>query len=251
MSATRWILVSSTVVFVAAIGACQETPTEPDTAAFGKPAPVIEKSNGAPSGKHYNLNIIGVPKAKSATMDGNNGHRIFVPEDGKAKIMLGEGDFAVLDANGTDSDGAKFQLPNPDPDCDGVTEYSVYVRALGKPGGSAKMQTCYEDSYGTWCAVDYAGGVEQITIGRERGKSTFRNESKNLLYVDYCVEYYEIEEGVYDYTQCVDWAVSPLFGVDGASYWWDYDNDGLKIAQFRFYPIATDAWSGEEVYCSD
>ena len=87
MSATRWILVSSTVVFVAAIGACQETPTEPDTAAFGKPAPVIEKSNGAPSGKHYNLNIIGVPKAKSATMDGNNGHRIFVPEDGKAKII--------------------------------------------------------------------------------------------------------------------------------------------------------------------
>jgi hypothetical protein len=243
-------VLASTVAFAAMLGACQETPTEPDTAEFAKPAPVIENSNGAPSGPHYNLNIIGGPKNKTADMTGNNGRRIFVPEDGKTKIMLGEGDFAVLDANGTDRDGATFQLPNPDPDCDGITEYSVYVRALGKPGGSATMQTCYEDAIGTWCAVDYEFGVDPITIGREKGKSTFRNESKNLLYVDYCVEYLEVD-GVIDSTQCIDWAVSPLFGVDGASYWWDYDNSGLKIAQFRFYPIATDAWSGEEIYCSD
>jgi len=49
-----------------------------------------------------------------------------------SKIMLTEGDFAVLDANGTDGPAA-FQLPNPDPDGDGVTEYSVYVASTRHP----------------------------------------------------------------------------------------------------------------------
>ena len=63
--------------------------------------------NGALSGPHYNLNIIGVPKDKAADMTGDNGHRIFVPLDGKARIMLIEGDdFAVLDANGTHTNPA-------------------------------------------------------------------------------------------------------------------------------------------------
>ena len=43
--------------------------------------------NGAPSGPHYNLNIIGVPKDKTADMTGNNGHRIFVPLLGKTSIL--------------------------------------------------------------------------------------------------------------------------------------------------------------------
>ena len=34
--------------------------------------------NGAPSGTHYNLNIIGVPHDKTADMNNNNGGRIFV-----------------------------------------------------------------------------------------------------------------------------------------------------------------------------
>ena len=96
--------------------------------------------NGAPSGPHYNLNIIGVPKDKTATMDNNSGHRIFVKLDGKSRILLTEGPFQVLDANGTDGLAA-FQLPNPDPDGDGTTVYSVYARALGKPGGKATMNT--------------------------------------------------------------------------------------------------------------
>jgi hypothetical protein len=79
--------------------------------------------NGAPSGAHYNLNIIGVPQGKTASMDGNNGHRIFVNLDGISKIWLSQGPFGVLDANGTDGNGASFQLPNPDPDNDGITAY--------------------------------------------------------------------------------------------------------------------------------
>ena len=101
----------------------------------------VSAGNGAPSGPHYNLNIIGVPHDKNPNIGCGSGHRIFVDlgkKDNAAntKILLRDGDFAVLDCDGTDGE-AKFQLPNPDPENDGVTEYSVYARALGKPGGKA------------------------------------------------------------------------------------------------------------------
>jgi hypothetical protein len=190
--------------------------------------------NGAPSGPHYNLNIIGVPKDKTAPMDNNSGHRIFVKLwGGDSKILLTEGDFAVLDANGTDGT-ASFQLPNPDPDADGVTTYSVFVRALGKPGGYADMQTCYTDGADTWCAVDFEGGVSQITIGRTKGKQQFENVSKDLLYVDVCV-LWDVTTG-----ECLDVDQIPLFGDNAYEYFWDYDNYGLKLAQFRFYEVPTE-----------
>ncbi|MHC4301114.1 MAG: hypothetical protein ACYS7Y_27895 [Planctomycetota bacterium] len=98
--------------------------------------------NGAPNGAHYNLNIIGMPKGKTAEMKNSNGHVIFVNIDGHSKIFLQEGDdYDVLDKNGTDKDGALFQLPNPDPDYDGLTEYSIWARALGKAKGSASITT--------------------------------------------------------------------------------------------------------------
>ena len=194
--------------------------------------------NGAPSGAHYNLNIIGVSKDKPAEMVGNNGHRIFVPLWGKAKIYLTEADdfnsMQVLDANGTDKDGATFALPNPDPEGNGVTTYSVYVRALGKPGGIAEMQSCYIDEFGDeWCAGDFTGGVESIVIERRKGKSTFQNVSKDLLYVDLCLLW--DEDG-----NCLEVDQVPLFSEETEGYFWEYDNNGLKVAQFRFYEISTD-----------
>ena len=42
-------------------------------------APALAQTgNGAPSGSHYNLNIIGVDKGKTASMTGSNRHTIFV-----------------------------------------------------------------------------------------------------------------------------------------------------------------------------
>ncbi|WP_437897297.1 hypothetical protein [Sorangium sp. So ce124] len=198
----------------------------------------VDTGNGSVSGAHYTLNIIGVPRGKSANMTGGDGRRIFVGlgSDGavsSTRIDLTEGDFAVLDANGTDG-RASFQLPNPDPDCDGTTSYSVYVRALAKPGGHADMQSCYEDETGTWCAVDFAGGVAPITITRTKGKQTFVNVSKDLLYIDYCAEW-DATTG-----ECLDVNQVPLFGDDNLAYFWQYDNQGLKLAQLRFYEIATD-----------
>src|SRR5262249_34420168 len=62
--------------------------------------------NGAPNGSHYNLNIHGVPKNKTADMTGSDTHSIFVPEYGKCKINLFQGDFQVLDGNCTDDGSA-------------------------------------------------------------------------------------------------------------------------------------------------
>jgi hypothetical protein len=180
-----------------------------------------QTGNGAPSGAHYNLNIIGVPQGKTADMTGNNGHRIFVPLQGKTTIWLTEGEFKVLDANGTDSNGATFQLPAADADCDGYSDYSVFVRGLGAPGGKATIQTCFVDK-ATGELLCQAGG-EVTVVERTQGKQLFRNETKKLLTV------------VYDADGDLDLDRTPLFGDNNYGYAWDYTNEGLRLAQMRFY----------------
>lgn len=172
------------------------------------------------SGPHYDLNLIGVPQTKTADMTGNNGHRIFVPLEGKTTIKLAEGDFQVLDANATDGTG-QFQLPNPDPDGDGTTTYSVFARALGKPGGSSSTTNCFTDSTGTYCSV------YSMVLVRNKGGSTFSNVSQQLLYV------YADTDGDGKLERY------PLFSDPTADYFWDYDNNGLKLAQLRFYEVST------------
>jgi hypothetical protein len=183
----------------------------------------VETGNGAPSGAHYSLNIIGVPKNKKADMTGDNGHRIFVPLWGSPKILLSEGpDFGVIDANGTDGTAA-FQMPNPDPDGDGTTVYTVFARALGTPGGKSLTTTC---------AIDPVDGSEvcsviTLTLERTTGKSSFQNVSKYLLYI-----YADInDDGVMERV--------PLFDNRLSGYFWEYDNRGLKLAQLRFYECST------------
>lgn len=188
------------------------------------PAPEIQPftGNGAPSGTHYDLNIIGVANAKSANLSGGDGHRIFVPLAGTAKINLSEGDFQVLDANATDGTGA-FELPNPDPDGDGITSYSVYARALGKPGGSSITTTCATDP----TTGDVVCSDQSMILVRGTGGSKFTNVSKSLLYVIADLDGDGTVEKV------------PLFGDQLQDYFWQYDNNGLRLAQIRFYQVAT------------
>ncbi len=246
---SRWAPHTAALLACAALAGCTDEATSPATApGSGDPSlAVATTGNGAPSGAHYTLNIIGVPKDKSASFDGGNGHRIFVDLGrtgavANTRINLREGDFGVLDANGTDGTAA-FQLPNPDPDGDGTTTYSVYVRALGKPGGKATMQSCYEDELGTWCAVDFPDGVEPITLERTKGGvAKFTNVSKDLLYVDYCTAWDAGADTVLgtgdDVCASVDQIA--LFSNDLLSYYWSYGNQGLKLAQLRFYEVLTD-----------
>lgn len=178
--------------------------------------------NGAPSGAHFNLNIIGVSNPKNTSMDCGDGRRIFMPLSGSAKIGLAEGPFAVLDCNGTDG-SARFQLPNPDPDADGITQYSVFVRGLGRPGGNANMTTCAIDptTGETLCSVNV------LNVKRSKGKQTFSNVSSQLLYVDVDID----GDGRIDHI--------PLFDDRLQDYFWQYDNNGLKLMQLRFYEIST------------
>jgi hypothetical protein len=176
--------------------------------------------NGGPSGSHYNLNIIGVPKGKTASM--SSGNRIFVPLSGSCQVKLAEGSFAVLDANCTDGVGT-FQLPNPDPNNTGITTYSVWARALGKPGGSSTTTTCATDPIDgqLYCSI-----YSMVQV-RKTGKSTFTNVSKDLLYV-----YADIDgDGTTDRM--------PLFDDRLQDYYWQYDNNGLKLVQLRFYQVST------------
>lgn len=186
--------------------------------------------NGAPSGPHYNLNIIGAKFDKNEDFDGGNGHRIFVDLNGPTKIMLAEGPFAVLDANGTDGT-AEFQLPNPDPENTGTSEYSVFARALGKPGGKADMTTgAYE-----WIDLNGDGIVDPgelfvrmsvitLKLNRTNGKQSFTNVTKYLLYI-----YVDLDgDGKAERYN--------LFNDALQDYFWQYNNQGLKLCQLRFYP---------------
>jgi hypothetical protein len=176
--------------------------------------------NGAPSGAHYNLNIVGVPSGKTADMTGSNGHVIFVPLKGSTKISLSEGDFQVLDANGTDGRAA-FQLPNPDPDNDGVTTYSVWARALGQPGGSSTTTTCATDPV----TGELFCSNESLVLVRDKGKSSFTDVSRDLLYIFADLDGDGVVERI------------PLFDSRLTDFFWQYDNNGLRLAQLRFYEI--------------
>jgi hypothetical protein len=239
------VLLFPALLTLAGVGGCSnDQSTGPSPATATTSLLTSATGNGAPSGAHYNLNIIGVPKDKSPNFSGGDGHRIFVDlgKTGQAantRINLTEGDFQVLDANGTDGTAA-FQLPNPDPDGDGTTSYSVYVRALGKPGGKASLQSCYEDATGTWCAVDFAGGVQPITVQRSKGGvSKFVNVSKDLLFIDFCTGWSAGLDGILGTADDVCTSVDqvPLFSNSTLSYLWSYDNEGLKLAQLRFYEL--------------
>ena len=86
--------------------------------------------------------------------------------------------------------------------------------------------------------VDYAGIVDAPEVNEDylqalRATGTlvvslnkvtppkFVNVSKELLQV------------------CVNGALQPLFGNANYDYYWNYDNQGLRLAQMRFYPIVT------------
>ena len=173
----------------------------------------------------FNLNLIGMEKVMPVP-SGGGGHRIFVPLWGDCRIDLSEGAFGVEDGNCTDDGTSAFRLPNPNPEDDGVSAYRVYVRALGKPGGSAVFQSCVEDGDGTWC------GTETVVVARAAGESPQMDISKEALTVCHDRD----GDGTYDREQ--------IFDDENADYYWNYQNSGLRLAQLRFYPNTPTDMSG-------
>ena len=139
MKRTAILVVSVLVVAALTLGA--------SIAMAAKPQPVIERSNGFPSGPHFNLNIHG-KKADFACNATDGGGSVFVLEHGDSTIQYVSNkkasltELRVLDpcAEAFDGDPAKVQLPYK-VDVDGTVipaeGYYVFARILGKPNNGS------------------------------------------------------------------------------------------------------------------
>jgi hypothetical protein len=193
----------------------------------------VANGNGLPDNGHdrlYKFNMIGVPKDKTADMTGDAGKRMFVKLEGPSKIYLEPGDdFDILDANATDANGGRFQLPDPDPDGDGVTWYGVYIRPVGTPHRSATVGTCIEGDFDTTLPGDETlCSTETKLLVRDTGKPKVENVSKELLSL--CLDLDPLDPT----NACTR---SFLFDDTTVEYLWNYDNNGLKVAQVYFLEI--------------
>jgi len=248
------------------------------------------------TGKHFTLNIIAVQNPKTADMDSNQGSggTIFVNMEGKSQINLicsdevdavADDECAVLDKNATDNDGALLALPptgllpynvttEEGQTEDGTTsDYSLYARPLGKPGGWASITTCAQlldtDFAGllsgkfvsilnktcewddAWASVQQVG--QDITF-RDKGKTSFTNVTAELLTIVYKVEveteniigYDDDENPIYE--RVTEYVRVPIFDPLLEGEYWEFeqgvDEDGnptpLKHLQIRIYPWGTD-----------
>lgn len=224
---------------------CQKDAVQAPTNEDGDLQSYTTTGNGAPAGAHYNLNIIGVENPKNFKVDEYTGYttgegrRMFVGLNSKTRIDLQEGSFDVLDADGTDG-YARFQLPNPDPEASGTTTYSVFARVPGNQKGKATLTTCadgvvIED-------VEYPVALDCDGITFQAGSKKFENVSAELLYVTILTEVWTDADGdgVKDAGEILKAGRYPLFDERLYGYFWEYDNQGLRILQLRFYWVPTE-----------
>ena len=184
--------------------------------------------NGAPSGSHFNLNIIGVAHGKNPNMAKGGGDVIFVglgtsSDAVTTKILLSQAadsEFTVLDKNGTDGE-ASFALPAPG-------SYTVWARALGTPGGQSKIATCATFIDPTTLTSTILCSTDNEVFVRGKGKSSFRDVTSALTTIS-------LVPGSAAELACGTPTVS-LFATCLQDFLWQYDNNGLRLLQVRFYP---------------
>lgn len=189
------------------------------------------------NGKHYNLNIIGAKNV--GEIGDSDGHTMFVKLNGNTKIIMTqdtEGQFRVTDRNGLDG-SASFNLA--------PGKYNIYAAALGKPNGKTSIGAngIFED------AVEGSTLILLGYVDIERSKGSPKGVNINeLFYVDVtlctaidnegnCTEYVKYEDfWVFD--------IEELLG-----YYWDYNDNGLKLLQVRFYECQLDPSAQSDNYC--
>src|SRR5262245_25741228 len=221
------------------------------TAPYSAITVLAQTGNGAPSGPHYNLNIIGVTHGKKAPLTGSDRRTIFVPlvsdQNGDpdtlasdaAPILLTPGPFMVCDGNAFDpavdckgntvnKKGAVFQLPCNNLDSLGllvdctdngpgsIASYQVWARVVGTPGGNGTITLCatVDATTGTICNTD------EVLMRNKPNK--FTDITKTLTTLVNVLG----PVGIGNY---------PLFADGFSGFFWDYDNNGNKVLQLRFY----------------
>lgn len=306
--------VSALVVAMLVLGTSTAMAAKPDGSDPNKQN-VIAKSNGFPSGPHFNLNIHG--KKDSFTCDSTpGGGSVFVDEDGPATIQYVTNrkssvtELTVLDPCAVDGGTAKVQLPYE------REGYYVFARILGKPNNgdscadgdcpssiilspSVVMQACndpgdpefgdYTDCLWALGLIVgpnlYEAGPEQYVrfdpeATKGKGKSKATDITRLFTYTgwvydasldtsgpdgvpDGVVDAYDVPldpwdangDGSIDESEFLAWqeAMAALDPPLAQYYdsWWIFniadlvvadqpvDNDGSKLLQVRFYPVAT------------
>jgi len=214
--------------------------------------------NGARSGPHWNINIIGHPKGIGG--DYSSGHSVMIPlrntretaplicadlqdvngvriepttsvsynyEPTNAKIYFVLGDhFEILDRDATDDDRAKIMVPVGTTETGGtVVKFAVYIRVLGKPNQCMKINTYFVDETEPLNTVWVQTGT--VSVYRTKGKSTFATANELFTICEYNPETLECS--------------NVLNAFDNAYqnyYWlWDILNNGTRLLQMRLYPI--------------
>ena len=190
-------------------------------------------------------------------MTGSHRHSIFVPLSSgdsvgrqvKIKYVTNPDDpdnFRVIDGNATKDNEAVIQVPYEYCDdlvtgCVDLLSYEVYARALGKPGPGVGVVVTAECEY-TLSVVD-PDGTEGLTcedtllMGRfevkRPGKKPFTANITDIFRATGCLD--EDGDGVCE-TGDLEFKDIWIFNIPYLnSYMWDYDNDGLKLLQVRFY----------------
>jgi hypothetical protein len=214
-------------------------------------SPLVAQVGKGLSGAHWNLNIIGVPKDKTVpTMTDSNRHVIFVPlQSGtdllvprQVKISYVRGDdFRVLDGNATDDNEALIQVPyqfcgDLTTGCEELLSFNVFAVGLGKPNGGAIVTA--ECTY----SLDAVGGsgttcedtllMGSFPVDRDKGNPKPVNIT-NVFRATGCLDVNT--DGTCN-TGDLQFSNLWIFNIPQlVSYFWDYDNNGLKLMQVRFY----------------
>ena len=195
------------------------------------------------NGKHYNLNIIGVSKNKKVDMTGSDRHTIFVPLGGNGDVksckinvvrnITNPDQFQVIDGNATDGQ-ATIAVPF---EYYGVLSFNVYATALGKPEGKADVNATVTFEEGTY--GDLLMGSFELKRGKGKPKPV---DISDIFRASGWID--NDASGDFDPTLDTTFDDVWVFNVPTlVSYLWDYDNQGLKLMQVRFYPTTSGSWT--------
>ena len=97
----------------------------------------------------------------------------------------------------------------------------MWARALGKPGGSSSTTTC---------ATDPTDSAQVCSIGQFVSMQMRKSASPaSAMSVPTCCSSPPVSTGKSVST--------PIFSPNYQNYFWEYDNQGLKLLQLRFYQV--------------
>jgi hypothetical protein len=157
---------------------------------------------GIPAGWHkvYQFNMIGYPAGQEYTGGCGGGNRVFVNRDAhNARMLVTDGgSWDITDCNATVDNWAEMTTNN-------MSQYAVFVRILGKPGGN--LHIC-ADTYEDYEAGETLCLLGTIDLNRGHGQSRFQL------------------------------APSTMFDASLEDIVWQIDtNHDFRLAQFRVYEM--------------